>query len=263
MNEFYRLLSQYYDELFPAEPATTRFLLDEFKSRCDDTADGGASTLVDAGCGTGNYTEALNAAGCRCVGFDNDPAMITRAHTAEKRGRFFVLDLLELASLSERITDERSRVGFSQSSALSEFAGVFCIGNTLPHLPDRGAVSRFFCAAAEILLQDDEPRQLVVQTVNFSRFERGGDLPSIAAPQVAMHRSYIESGRKDSLIFRVEIETAHGEHASAETPLLALRAQELKALARDAGFQETTLYGNFDRTRFQRRESFLSVLVAR
>lgn len=105
---FYSEFAAYYDDIFPFQQQTLDFLNHWFQE---------ASTLLDVGCGTGQYAGRLTDAGHTCLGIDLDPTMIATAQERYPDIEFIAYDMLDIASL------ERS------------FDGIFCIGNTAAHLP--------------------------------------------------------------------------------------------------------------------------------
>ena len=272
MADFYTLLARYYDTIFPAEQEIVDFLADELARAPADreagiaaaataaTAAGAAAApgpqIIDAACGTGNYTDALAGRGFDCLGFDSSSAMIEVARRSGKRGRFEVQDLQDLGGRASQKPQPRGE---------GSVDGLFCIGNSLPHLPSREAVRRFFVDAARVVAPGGT---LIVQTVNFARFTAAGgageaELPSVERPEVTMHRSYRQSGEEGTVLFHMELRTADGERAAGDTPLLALSRDELLSAAGDAGFTDLALYGSYERGEYRPDASFLMILSAR
>ena len=256
MTDFYTLLARHYDTLFPAEPEISDFLSRTFSPAR------GSGTLVDAACGTGNYTHALSKRGFECHGFDASEEMIGVALETGKLGTFEVRALEDLGGLAA----DSAGAGATQTEAASARPqGLFCIGNSLPHLSDRAAVARFFQDAAGLL----EPgSRIVVQIVNFARFDpaRYGrdkiELPSVERPEVTMRRSYRSGGESRTVLFHSELTTSEGGRTSGVTPLLALGAEELAEAAEEAGFGEIARFGSYDGTPYDPADSFLCILTA-
>lgn len=252
MSEFYRTLARFYDLLFPAEEDTVRFLEETFRHS--------PGVIVDSACGTGNYTDALSRHGFSVVGFDDDEHMINGARCCGKEGRFLTGSLEDLAALTETVP--------------TPWGGLFCIGNSLPHVSSRDAAATFFRDAARALSCTKgcahRSGTLVVQTINFPRFDprhhRGatGALPSLESPGIRMEREYRPAPPRDgAVVFRM---TLHEEGTPAqvgEIPLLALTPEELTAAAENAGFSDLRLYGDYHRSEYDRDNSFMIVLVAR
>ncbi|NBF40433.1 MAG: methyltransferase domain-containing protein [Spirochaetes bacterium] len=265
MSDFYTLLARYYDSIFPAETEIVEFLAAEL----DRGARGGAGpSVIDAACGTGNYTDALAARGFDCLGFDASAEMIEIAKRSGKRGRFEVRELEELGGLepearSRRGGDRADAAGGADTGGPGAAAGLFCIGNSLPHLTDRGSVRAFFGDAARVV----EPGgSVIVQTVNFARFT-GTDaeiqLPPVERPDIRMARSYRRGAEPGTVVFHAELSTKDGERAAGDTTLLALTREELVDAAWNAGFRRIELAGSFDGSRHDASGSFLMVLTAR
>ena len=106
--DFYSEFARYYEDIFTYQQQKMDFLTRWFKE---------ASTLLDVGCGTGQYAGRLNEQGHSCLGIDLDPAMIAVAKERYPEAEFMAYDMLNIAEL------DRS------------FDGVFCIGNTAAHIP--------------------------------------------------------------------------------------------------------------------------------
>jgi SAM-dependent methyltransferase len=264
MTDFYTLLARHYDTLFPAEPEISDFLSRTFSPAR------GSGALIDAACGTGNYTHALSKRGFACHGFDASEEMIGVALETGKLGTFEVRALEDLGGLAA----DTAGGGASQTEAASARPqaasprpqGLFCIGNSLPHLTERAAVARFFQDAAGLL----EPgSRMVVQIVNFARFDppRYGrdkiELPSVERPEVTMRRSYRSGGEPRTVLFHTELTTSEGGRTSGVTPLLALGAEELAEAAEAAGFGEIDRFGSYEGAPYDPAVSFLCILTAK
>jgi SAM-dependent methyltransferase len=251
MSDFYALLAQHYDSIFPAEPQIVDFLADQLgdgrsgpAATDPDTGDLERRRIIDAACGTGNYTDALVRRGFDCRGIDASEEMIEVARRSGKRGAFEVRDIEQLRELGPY-----------------EARGLFCIGNSLPHLPSRDAVRRFFRDAVQAISYGG---RIVVQTVNFARFsgDEETDLPPVERPDVTMRRCYRPGGEPGTVIFHAELETRAGERAAGDTLLLALSREELVDAARSGGFTDISVYGSFHGESYDRSGSFLTVLTA-
>ncbi|MFP3960562.1 MAG: class I SAM-dependent DNA methyltransferase, partial [Spirochaetaceae bacterium] len=257
MADFYSLLAQYYDALFPAEPETVDFLAAELDARAEAKPEmpgrAGSSDregmVVDVACGTGNYTDALVGRGFDCVGFDASELMVERAREAGKRGRFAVADMRALGTSLRSVTGGEGSV----------VDGLFCIGNSLPHMPNRATVRRFFSEAADVLPGGGT---IVVQVVNFLRF-RNAELPPIERPEVTMRRRYRPASSSEKVVFEMEIRPRGAAPVRAETELLALSPGELKAAAAEAGFCSLGLWGSYGRAPYDPEESFPVILTGR
>jgi SAM-dependent methyltransferase len=273
MSDFYTLLARYYDEIFPAEPEIVEFLVERLGGAPGKAADADAPAhapaagprVIDAACGTGNYTDALASRGFDCLGFDASAEMIEIARHRGKRGRFEVRDLRELGGRASEMpqpgADGRDRGGVP--AKLGRPAdGLFCIGNSLPHLPDRRAVDAFFGDTAGVVRSGGS---VIVQTVNFTRFAGGGEtpLPPVERPGIRMVRSYRPGTEPGTVVFHAELTTADGERAAGDTPLLALTREDLVDAAQAAGLRNVEVAGGFDGSPYESSSSFLMVLTAK
>lgn len=255
MSTFYHVLSGYYDTLFPEDPEITGFLAGVFDDGAGASPYGSRGPVIDAACGTGTYTDALVRRGIPCVGFDADPAMVALARSGDRHG------LVVPGTLQSMRETVRSLTGDKYRNVPPR--GIFCIGNSLPHLPNDSAVDRFFRDARMILESDGAP--LVVQVINFARFlsSRAAALPSIERPDVTMRRRYRPSGTPGKVVFEAELIPRDRPAVRSETELLALNTERLERISTDAGFNEPILFGGYDGSPYDRETSFVIILVAR
>jgi len=115
---FYDQLSSVYDVMFPQESQKARvdFLDRIFTER-------GVKTVLDAGCGTGRQVIDLALRGFNVTGTDISTSMLERASENMKaNGLDIPLVQSDFASLGNKVK--------------GEFGGVYCIGNSLPHVAD-------------------------------------------------------------------------------------------------------------------------------
>lgn len=238
MSDFYSMLSRHYDVLFPENPATAAFLAAGLAPEAH---------LLDLACGTGTYVLSLANRGFAVEGVDLDRGMIAQA-TAKAAGssaRFTVADMLAI----DRLFPGR------------RFDRIYCIGNSIVHLPDRETVAVLIGKCRALLASGGS---LVIQIVNFDRvLDRNvTTLPSLDRPAhgVSLSRRYIIAEDRSTVDFVTEL-TASGETASNAVRLLAFRSEELAALMKAAGFSPVDCFGGFDGALFDKGASM--GLVAR
>ncbi len=237
MSDFYTNLVDHYDVLFPAEPDIVSFLVENMTGR---------RRLLDIACGTGTYSLELAARGFEVTGIDLDKEMIGRAKkkTAASKVTFLLADMAGGGGVFEKVFD-----------------GVYCIGNSLPHLRDISQVT----AALAIWFSSLTPGGvLVVQTVNFGRFRPGGEteLPSIRAGGLVFSRRYAaaSSGAVD-FIASLKV-PGRGEELKNSVRLLTLDRLILDRTLKAAGFRDLEYFGNYNGELYDEKSSFLMICRA-
>jgi glycine/sarcosine N-methyltransferase len=247
---FYAALAAYYDDIFPRDPAIVEFLRTEFRDK---------RRLIDAACGTGTYALALAEAGHPVLGIDSDSAMIREARRKEAarpmtggspfaRVEFVVGDMADPSAVPAGAVPE------------AEYDGLFCIGNSLPHLSGKASAGKAVAVLAEKL---GPSSSAVIQVVNFrSVLNKGGSLPALENERVRFKRSYRKRDG-ESVWFETEL-LIKDENASFSNriPLLAMDREDLAAFLAAAGFGRVSFYGSFGRAAFDPETSFLIIAAA-
>lgn len=237
--DFYTVLAPYYDALFPPEPEVVRFLV-------DSGADPGARA-ADIASGTGLYTEALLDRGVDAWGLDASPELVAVARRRSGRpDRFLLGDMRDLGPLGAGPWDL-----------------VYCIGNSVVHLPSVAAVESFLDQALGRL--DAGPTgggTLVLQWVELSGLGVGEtrSLRPLTAGPVEMQRFHTRVA-EDVVRFEVRLFNAGGFIAEISNRLLLLREGDVLGYLSGRGF-ESELYGGFRRQPVG-PESWIRVIRAR
>ena len=219
----YNDLSSIYDIIFPENKAATEFLSSNLKVQ---------THILDIACGTGNYSIALAEQGHDVTGIDLDAAMIEAAQR-KASGRtvsFATGNMLEI----DRMFHGR------------RFGLIYCIGNSLVHLPDKDSVSEFARKVYALL----EPQgTCLIQIVNYDRIVKYHieSLPTIEKKDagVTFTRNYVFSDNHDYIEFCTEI-NSNGDKLTNSVRLLALQSADLVSILRSAGFGEIQLLGGYD-----------------
>jgi SAM-dependent methyltransferase len=190
--------------------------------------------ILDLGSGAGELAMHFASRGHRVVAIDADPEMVewARRRSEERRlsVRWIAGDLVE-----------------ATRTLVDKVALVACVGNTLPHLSDRGQVRAALAAMHGALVPGG---RLILQTINVDRcLARGGlDLPERAAEiesgRLVLRRSYRPEPGGKRLRFETEVEVG-GEAQGFVLTHLALTACELTGMTEESGFASPELLGGY------------------
>ncbi len=238
------MLARYYRVLFPLGPKQAAF----FESL---TAAGLPAAVMDVGAGAGEQLAWFAARGIPSVGLEPDPDLLAVIENRDWEGRRPVLAAAAMEDLPGH---------WAGSADL-----LLCLGNTLPHLPDRAALARALAGMRATLRPGG---RLAVQTVNFDRVlaDRRADFPVIrrelpGGGSIVLERSYDLSAIPGRVLFNLAL-TAGGETSAASWPLRPIRRDELVDALSAAGFAAVETFGDYDRSPFTDRSPAL-VAVAR
>lgn len=222
---FYESISAWYDLLFPVEAQTVGFLAERARP---------GSRVLDLACGTAGHALAMAARGFQVIGLDLDAAMIREAE--RKAAGAVELRVMDMQEIGRHL-----KPGFSL---------VYCIGNSLVHLPDEERIGRVLSAARGLL----EPGgTLVVQIIHYDRILSEGltALPTLRdeARGLEFERNYDYDEARRAVQFRTVLsvrEVGGVRRIENSVPLWILRREDLERLARQAGFGRLSWFGGFD-----------------
>jgi SAM-dependent methyltransferase len=240
---FYQEIGKYYDQIFPLEEEILGFLRIRFAGR---------DSVLDIACGTGTYSLALGDSVKRVAGVDLDAGMIASAREKARREG-------KEKSVSFYVGDMRDPV----RAAGAGFEGLYCIGNSLVHLENRGEVEGALKGFRDAL---GPQGLLVLQIINFDRIldRKVRELPTLKGLNVEFTRHYLPGEDEQHVIFETEllIKEPKGSYLQ-RVSLLALRSADLTGLLEKAGFEDIRLYGSYGGTPYAKADSFLSLVEAR
>ncbi len=220
--DFYRALSDHYDEIFPLRGPQKTFLHDYVKQES-------LTSVLDIGCGTGTFALELSQPGVRVHGVDLSNEMIQisskKAQDAGSSATFSIADMGDLSSINEK------------------FDGVFCLGNTLAHVSGEIELKKVLAQFGE------KGTHLLVQTVNYDRMlaKQVKEFPIIKNSHLTFYRHY--TYRPDGLIdFTMKIEFPDTIQGVSGTNLLfPIKCEDLKKAMLETGWEVSGQWGNFDK----------------
>jgi SAM-dependent methyltransferase len=211
--------------------------------------------VLDAACGTGMHAIAFARQGRGAAGADISPVMIAKAQEhARKAGVEVQWKVAGFGELASRFDPP--------------FDAVTCLGNSLPHLPDDGALEGALLDFARLLRPGG---LLVVQDRNYDK--------ALAAAGKSVHLNARDEPDGETLFVRMS-EPRGGEVVDfsiltlrkragawsadiATTPLRAItRAVMERALSR-AGFTSVEVYGDYSRAAYGAPKTGDLVVIAR
>lgn len=238
---FYQLLSEYYDDIFPVSDQKLRFFVDLFQAH-------EVQQVLDVACGSGLLARRLASKGYEVTGIDLEEKMIAQAQkraAAEALSvRFLVGDMREVAKIG------------------ASFDSIVCIGNSLAHLLSENDIQRTLSGMYEAT----RPGGIsIIQIVNFDRILASGptELPDIVRKDkgFAFYRTYIPTDNQ-LVLFRSRFVTTKDsiDHVN-EIQLRAIRKNELERMMLAAGFCNLQFFGGFDATPYS-PESYATIVAA-
>lgn len=206
---FYTDFAGHYEAIFPLREAAVSFLEKWLPPE---------GRLLDLGCGTGHYASRLGRPDRPCEGADPDPGMIECARELAPEGVFRLMGMEGLGLLPA-----------------GHFAGVFCIGNVLPHLAVP-ALPDFLSQLHHVLAPGGV---WICQTVNFDHLL---DLTDYEFPVIrhderglSFRRSY-RGITPERLTFHTRLADRGGEIFANSTDLHPRTSIQYRALHEQAGF---------------------------
>ncbi|WP_407308793.1 class I SAM-dependent methyltransferase [Desulfosporosinus sp. SB140] len=220
--EFYQILSEYYDEIFPLKEAQKTFLQNYLRQEA-------MNSVLDVGCGTGTLAIELSRGGISAYGVDLSAEMIEiarkKARDIGSSSTFSVADMRNLSSIEK------------------EFDGIVCLGNTLAHVSGEAELKQVL---AQFKLK--APRVLV-QTVNYDRIiaKQIKELPLIKTSSLMFQRYYTFCS-DGSLEFTMKITFPDSrEEVSGTNRLYPVACSGLMKAFEEEGWEIAGLWGNFEK----------------
>ena len=228
-NNFYSSISEYYSEIFPFNPAQLQFVI-------KNTGGLSGKKVLDIGCATGELSFQLAKNGAQVTGIDLNEDLLDKAKTGKAHPKitFRKGDMLKLKSDFQNKT----------------FDTVLCFGNTLVHLPASGLILKMMKGVYDVLKPGGV---FLLQILNYDYIlsEPVTELPLIETENIKFVRHYSFDESSPLISFQTELHLKkEGEVIFNETPLLALKSNELKNLLDEAGFKGVGFFANFREAAF-------------
>jgi glycine/sarcosine N-methyltransferase len=225
---FYQQLSQYYDQLFPANPAQIR-LIEKHASP--------SARILDIAAGTGNQALLLADNGYNVTATDSSEDRIRK---------------MEEKSLANDIPIQTLLVDMENIQTItSTFDVIVCIGNSLSHLTNLNAINETVKDVAKLLESDGT---FIVQIVNFDRVieEKIHSLPIIQKPNgLTFERTY--EFQQEQILFHGTLsveEDGERRQFDNKVPLYPLQSFQLVSILQNNGFSEISLFGDYQESEY-------------
>ena len=229
----YDEIAELYLEIFPLNRAFLAFI-PEFLGKP-------GRSVLDLGCGPGDYVDHLTRAGYRATGIDNSPGMIAQAR-ANQQGIFYEMSFTEIHQLG------------------STFDAIYCVGNSLSYLSHQSMA--VFLKEVRALL--NPAGYFVIQVINWDKYRLTGsmDFPvQKLSDGRTFHRRY-EGVDATQVIFHTWIQTGEEIPSRWSAPLYPKYQETLITEVEAARMSIENLFGDYAKSAFDPLSSPALILVA-
>lgn len=226
--DFYNSISDYYDEIFPAEPDQINFIANSFPylTKC---------SLLDMGCATGQLTMALAPKCLKITGIDLNRKMI---QIAEEKS-FGTYENVEFIGLDMSHLETHFGV--------FAFDGIFCFGNTLVHLHSPKQIMNCLSHCKAVLKHEGK---FLLQIINYDFVleHKLKQLPVIETENLIFERKYGLNHASNSIYFATTLHLKKtNKEVSNVTQLYPIRQHDLHNILLQVGFSTVKFYSNYNR----------------
>ncbi|HEY3380739.1 MAG TPA: class I SAM-dependent methyltransferase [Vicinamibacterales bacterium] len=221
---------------------------------------GTGGRVLDLGSGTGEHSRFLASKGFDVIGIDSSPTMIEKAMDTPLPAnlRFIEGDIADVGSLVD-----------------GTFDGAICLGNTLPHLTERGTIEQLVSGLRRRLRPG---AAWLLQVLNYDRvFEKGQRFLPLNFREDDAERGAetvflrLMTPRADGTVvftpstlrYRPDAEPPLEVVSTRSVYLHGWRRAELEEILAAGGFSNRTVFGTVGDAPFVPTESNDTVIVAR
>ena len=239
---FYKILSKYYDEVFKLQQPTLHFLGEELNEK---------DIALDMACGTFSYGLELTKKGVEVLGIDLNNNMIKEA---EEKGKEYNVELFneDIRNINVIFKDLR-------------FKEIFCIGNSLVHLPFKSEIEDVIKKSYKIL---QDGGVFIVGIINYDRImdKKIKELPEIISKdgKITFRREYkyIENYEYIELSGELTIKDKENNITyNKVVKLLPILKDELIKIFKNVGFSNIEIFGDFKKDKWS-KDSYNTIIKA-
>ena len=216
--DFYKMLSDYYDEIFPVNRNLVNIIINLTPENVH---------VLDVGCATGALVRELVNEGFDCEGLEYVP---------------------ELIKYNEKVSvGDMHKLPYDDN----RFDTLLCTGNTLAHVKDPVKAEQVLGEFSRVLKKGGKA---VIQILNYGMILRNkpANLPLIKTEHVTFERRY--EYLQDNIKFSGRLSTGSNTQESY-VDIYPLTDRELDVAAILSGFKVDNTYGGFDGSDFDIEKS--------
>lgn len=239
---FYKILSKYYDEVFKLQQATVHFLIEELNEK---------DVVLDMACSTFSYGLELTKKGIEVLGIDLNNHMIEEA---EQKSKKYNVELFneDIRNINVIFKDLR-------------FKEIFCIGNSLVHLPFKSEIEDVIKKSYKILQNGGV---FIVSIINYDRIIEKNikEFPEVISEdgKIVLKRSYEYIENFEYINFNRELIIKDSENSvtyNKSVKLLPILKDELVKMFKNIGFSNIEIFGDFKKSEWSKK-SYNTVIKA-
>jgi glycine/sarcosine N-methyltransferase len=221
-------LSEFYDQLFPQDPALKGFIKGFIK---------GDALAIDLGSGTGRMTKLISELGMKVIGVDLDEGMVKIAKAKYPELEFRVSDMVEVLKEDK------------------QYELITCFGNTLVHL-NKNQLMSFF---KEVQKKLSPKGYLIAQVLNYTKIlrEKPKELKELRSSDIVLNRFY--DYHKDYILFTTKL-SLNDKESIGSTEIYPYTYEEFTSLFKTLGLKYQYL-GDLKLKPFQESDYYLYMII--